>query len=191
MAPRLAGRFRLVAYDQRGHGLSGKPDRGYGFESLTEDAVAVIRSLRLGRPVVLGHSWGAAVALELAVRRPRLVEGAILLDGGVRTMRSRRDWKTAKAMLAPPELDGIPVDEWLARLRGYLEGRLTLTPALEEAFRSLVRVDREGRIHRRLSLANHLRILRALWEQDTLELLRGSRVPTLVLLARTRVPSQG
>src|SRR6266545_1920073 len=34
VAPRLAPRFRVVAYDQRGHGLSGKPSSGYGCDVL-------------------------------------------------------------------------------------------------------------------------------------------------------------
>ncbi len=34
VAPHLAPRFRVVAYDQRGHGLSGKPSSGYGFDHL-------------------------------------------------------------------------------------------------------------------------------------------------------------
>ena len=92
VAPRL-GRLGIgsVAYDQRGHGRSAKPSSGYGFEHTTADAAAVIRATGLGRPIVVGHSWGANVALELAVRHPRLVSGAILLDGGFSSMRDRFD----------------------------------------------------------------------------------------------------
>ncbi len=61
VAPRLAPRFCVVAYDQCGHGLSGKPSSGYGFDHLIADAAAAIRALRLGKPVVVGHSWGANV----------------------------------------------------------------------------------------------------------------------------------
>lgn len=191
VAPRLAGAFRVVAYDQRGHGASGKPDRGYGFGHLSDDAVAVIRGLRLGRPVVLGHSWGASVAIELATRHPRRVSGAILLDGGFMTMRHRMDWTTARTTLAPPELKGLRVQEFRAMLGEHLDARLPLTPEMEAVFLSYMRVDREGRIHPRLSRRNHLRILRAMWEQDTLALLRRVRPPTLVLAARTRDPAPG
>jgi pimeloyl-ACP methyl ester carboxylesterase len=102
VAPRL-GRLGIepVAYDQRGHGRSTKPSSGYGFEHTVADAAAVIRATGLRRPIVAGHSWGANVALELAVRHPRLVSGAILLDGGFSSMRERFDWRTAKQVLSP------------------------------------------------------------------------------------------
>jgi pimeloyl-ACP methyl ester carboxylesterase len=187
VAPRLV-RLGLhpVAYDQRGHGRSSKPSSGYGFDETTADAATVIRAARLRRPIVVGHSWGANVALELAVRRSRSVGGTVLLDGGFLTMHDRFDWATAKRMLAPPEFAGIMVDRFLRRIHRNLVGTIPVTPELDEVFLSLVRVDPQGRIRPRLSRANHLKILRALWEQDTLGLLERVRVSALVLAARSR-----
>ncbi len=186
VAPRLerAG-MRTVAYDQRGHGRSGKPTSGYGFERMARDAAAVIRALRLGRTLVVGHSWGANVALELAVRSPRSVAGIVLVDGGFLNLRERMDWPATKRTLAPPDIRGMPVEEFLGWFRSHLGRVLTITPEVEAQFLSFVRVDREGRIHPRLSRSNHLRILRAMWEQDTVGLLRRVRVSTLVLAARS------
>jgi pimeloyl-ACP methyl ester carboxylesterase len=185
VAPRL-GRLGIepVAYDQRGHGRSSKPSSGYGFERTAADAAAVIRATGLRRPIVVGHSWGANVALELAVRHPRLVSGAMLLDGGFSSMRDRFDWRTAKAVLSPPAFGGIPVEAFVAGIPEHTG--LARTPAIEAVVLSLVRVDGMGRVHPRLARANHLRILHALWAQDTDGLLRLVRVPTLVLAARTR-----
>lgn len=186
-APRLSRRgLRVAAYDQRGHGRSGKPSSGYGFARTCADAAAVIRALRLRRPVVVGHSWGANVALELAVRRPRTVAGAVLIDGGFIGLRERFDWRTARSVLAPPDLRGTPVHEFLERVRYRLGDTLDITPEVESVFLSLMRVDRHANIHPRLSRPNHLRILRALWEQDTPALLRRVRVPTLVIAVRSR-----
>jgi pimeloyl-ACP methyl ester carboxylesterase len=185
VAPRLqrAG-LRAVAYDQRGHGRSGKPGAGYGFDRTSADAIAVTRGLGLRGPLVVGHSWGANVALELAARRPRAVGGLVLVDGGFLDMRDRFDWETARETLAPPRIAGTPVREFLARMHARLGPVLEITPEIEAVFLSLMRVDRDGRIHPRLSRANHLRILRSMWEQDTTSLLRRMRVPTLVLAVR-------
>lgn len=186
VAPRLVRDGLLpVAYDQRGHGRSTKPSWGYGFDRTAAEAAAVIGAVGLGRPVVVGHSWGANVVLELAARSPRRVRGAVLVDGGFLDLRDRYDWATAKEALAPPNLSGTPLHEFLEMVRYFLHGQVELTPDVEAVFLSLMRVDAHGNIHPRLSRANHLRILRALWEQDTLELLRHVRVPTLVLGVRS------
>jgi pimeloyl-ACP methyl ester carboxylesterase len=158
---------------------------------VSADAVAVIRGLRMRRPVVVGHSWGAAVALRVAHRTPQRVSGAILLDGGFSNLRDRMDWPTAKRLLAPPDIDGMPLERFLAWPRRALAGLIEVTPQVEEVFRSLVRVDRRGRIHRRLAVSNHLRILHAMWAQDTLAALRTVPVPTLVLACRTAEPTGG
>jgi pimeloyl-ACP methyl ester carboxylesterase len=186
VAPRLE-RLGLgaVAYDQRGHGRSAKPSSGYGFDRTTTDAAAVIRATGLRRPIVVGHSWGANVALELAVRRPRLVAGALLLDGGFASMRERFDWATAKAVLAPPAFGRITVGEFRKRIRTVAGRSIPVTPEVDAVFLSLVRVDREGLVHPRLTRANHLRILRSMWGQDTDDLLGRVRVPTLLVAART------
>jgi non-heme chloroperoxidase len=61
----LAERFRLVAMDLRGHGLSDKPRDAYGDSRLWADDVhAVIRSLDLERPVLSGWSYGPLVILD-------------------------------------------------------------------------------------------------------------------------------
>jgi pimeloyl-ACP methyl ester carboxylesterase len=184
VAPRLRG-LPVVAFDQRGHGRSSKPSSGYGFERVAADAAAVIGATHLRPAVVVGHSWGANVALEVAARHRRLVRGLVLVDGGFVTLRDHIDWPTTRERLAPPELKGTPLQEFLEMLRYTLRGQVEITPEVETVFRSLMRVDRDGNIHPRLSRSNHLRILRALWEQDTLGVLRRTRVPTLVLAARS------
>jgi pimeloyl-ACP methyl ester carboxylesterase len=186
VVPRLAGDHHVASFDQRGHGESGKPTSGYGFERTTADALAVTDALGLRRPVVVGHSWGASVALQLATRHARRVAGVALLDGGFLPLRERMTWAEARERLAPPELAGMPVDRFLDLAAAWAAPHLDPSPALETLARSIVRVDRAGHVRPRLSRANHLRILRAMWEQDPLELLAAVRVPTLVL--GTRVP---
>jgi pimeloyl-ACP methyl ester carboxylesterase len=186
VAPRLAeAGLHTVAYDQRGHGRSAKPRSGYGFDHTIADAADVARTLRLKRPVAVGHSWGANVVLELAVRRPRLVGAAVLIDGGFLNLRDRFDWPEAKQALAPPPIAGTPVHAFLHGIGRHLGRAMEVTPEVEAVLLSLVRIDHDARIHPRLSRANHLQILRALWEQDTLELLGRVRVPTLVLAVRS------
>jgi pimeloyl-ACP methyl ester carboxylesterase len=184
MLPRLTRRFRVVSYDARGHGLSAKPSSGYGFDSIVADARAVIRAAGLRRPLVAGHSWGAMVALELAARHPRAVGGAVLVDGGIGTLRGEMDWAIAKQRLAPPHLAGMPVEEFRRMIRTFLGEAVEITPQIEEIVLSVMAVDRNGRIKPRLSRANHFRILRAIWLHDPDASLARLSVPTLAILAR-------
>jgi pimeloyl-ACP methyl ester carboxylesterase len=185
MIPRLAASRRVVAFDARGHGLSGKPSTGYDLEATSADALAVARATGLGRPVVVGHSWGGTVALEIADRHPRSIAGAVLVDGGlVRMQATFPDWGSARRALAPPELAGTPVEQFRGMIRSFLGAELDVTPELEDIILSVMRVDREGRIHPRLSRTNHLRILRAIWEQDPIAAFARLRVPVLAIAAR-------
>ncbi|HWL90317.1 MAG TPA: alpha/beta hydrolase, partial [Actinomycetota bacterium] len=155
MVSRLTRRFRVVTYDARGHGLSAKPSSGYGFDRVVPDARAVIRSTKLRRPLIVGHSWGAMVALELAAQHPRAVRGTVLVDGGIGSLRETMDWATAKQQLAPPHLTGMPVDEFRRMIRTFLGDAVEITPEIEEIVLSVMHVDRRGRIRPRLSRANH------------------------------------
>jgi pimeloyl-ACP methyl ester carboxylesterase len=182
--PRLTTHHRAVTYDARGHGRSAKPSSGYGFDRTVADLLAVARGRRAGRPVLVGHSWGAMVALEAAAAHPRAFAGVVLVDGGVTPMReSFPSWSAAKEALAPPHLAGMPVEEFRGLMRTFLAEALEVTPDIEDIVLSVMRVDRQGRIRPRLSRANHFRILHAIWRQDPLGLHARLRVPTLAILA--------
>jgi len=189
MLPRLARRHRVVAYDARGHRGSSKPASGYGFDHLVADAVEVIRATSLRRPVFVGHSWGAMVGLELAARRPRSISGAVLVDGGLASVRDRVDWPTARDRLAPPRIAGTPVEEFVRRMRAMLADEMPLTDELERTMLRVIDVDRRGRIRPNVSYTNHLRILRAIWEQDPIARYRELRVPVLAIASRPTDPA--
>jgi len=66
--------------DARGHGLSDAPGRGYDVRCFAKDVKALITSLGLNKPVVVGHSMGAATAARLAVDSPEYISGIVLID---------------------------------------------------------------------------------------------------------------
>lgn len=80
VAPRLARRYRLSAYDRPGLGrTTSRPPMAHTLEVQARVAAGVIEALDLKRPLILAHSWGGAVALRLALDRPDLTAGLILL----------------------------------------------------------------------------------------------------------------
>ncbi len=72
--------FRVVAFDQRGHGDSDKPATGYEVEDFVGDLEGATRDLGLSRFNLLGASLGSRVALMYASRHPEQIEKLILVD---------------------------------------------------------------------------------------------------------------
>lgn len=73
----LAGRYRVLRYDRRGFGLSpGEPGRAAD----AEDLARIVARLEPARPVLVGHSQGARVALAFALAHPGRLAG-LVLDG--------------------------------------------------------------------------------------------------------------
>lgn len=79
---RLADRYRLICYDQRGRGLSAAlvQPAEVTIESELADLDCVLDYHGLDAAVLLGHSWGCLLALEYAARRPERVSHLILLN---------------------------------------------------------------------------------------------------------------
>ncbi len=76
----LAKEFRVTAYDMRGHGASDVPDSGYTSADMAEDLHNLHAALKLGPALLVGHSFGAVVAMHTAVLYPDMVRGLILSD---------------------------------------------------------------------------------------------------------------
>ena len=77
LVERLADGFRVVAFDRPGSGYSGSAPGG-----IREQAAILaraIRALKLGKPLVVGHSLGGAVALALALDHPDCAGGLALI----------------------------------------------------------------------------------------------------------------
>ena len=78
--PEFSRRHRVVALDQRGHGQSGKPDQDYTIAGFVDDLAWLIRELGLERPVLIGHSMGGVIALNLAHEHPNLLRAIVMVD---------------------------------------------------------------------------------------------------------------
>ena len=172
VAPLLAEDLRIVAMDQRGHGQSAQVDEGYDFGTVLGDAAAMIDHLGWERPIIVGHSWGADVALELAVAHPQMAGGLIFVDGGTIDISSRPGWtlEQAREEMAPPIFTGFTPQ--MMRERVESSGRFgpNAPPETTEAVLANFRVLEDGTIQSNLRRENHLRIIDALWDHKPGEL---------------------
>jgi len=81
VVPHLLG-GPVVALDQRGHGDAERPAGPYDLSTCAEDVTLALDALGLERAVLVGHSWGGAVATTLAAQHPDRVSAVVAIDGG-------------------------------------------------------------------------------------------------------------
>jgi pimeloyl-ACP methyl ester carboxylesterase len=187
MAPRLAsGGLAPVAIDLRGHGLSDKPETGYDFASFGGDIAGAVRALGLEAPMLIGHSLGAYLALELA--RPSngvLPTALVLVDGGVSQMRDLPGvtWEEMRDRLTPPRLAGTPLDDLRRRMASPDRAWRPDEQALDILLGSFA-LPADGTITPHLTFERHMLLVRALWDFPTYERLSAVRCPILAILAK-------
>ena len=93
-ARNLSGLFRVLRYDQRGHGKTEAPAGRYSFDMLIADALALMDALEVERANFCGLSMGGATALGLAQRHPDRIARAIVCDSGcASTPQSAQQWE--------------------------------------------------------------------------------------------------
>ncbi|HTJ61055.1 MAG TPA: alpha/beta hydrolase [Candidatus Saccharimonadales bacterium] len=89
--PRLATRYRVIAYDARGHGKSARAT-SYAIGEFADDLLRVIETVAGGPAIVIGHSLGGATALVAAAKRPPAVRALVLEEPVVDNWD--RDWRS-------------------------------------------------------------------------------------------------
>lgn len=75
-------RYRIIAPDQRGHGLSDKPIARYSSKGLAADAYGLIQHLDCEPVIVVGHSMGGRIAAFLTALYPQAFKALVILDEG-------------------------------------------------------------------------------------------------------------
>jgi pimeloyl-ACP methyl ester carboxylesterase len=95
IVPVLAEHFRVLTYDLRGHGYSDTPATGYTPDDMAGDLLALLDALEVQRPVVVGHSYGADIALYFAALHPERVREVIAIESALPALETTRrsdDW---------------------------------------------------------------------------------------------------
>jgi pimeloyl-ACP methyl ester carboxylesterase len=96
IAPILWDHFRILTYDLRGHGYSDMPPTGYSAGDMAADLEQLLDALDIEQADVVGHSFGADIALYLACSRPERVRNVVAIEAAIPALiqlRSREDWE--------------------------------------------------------------------------------------------------
>lgn len=153
--------YRAVSVDLRGHGQSAKPETGYDYDTLVADLIALIDQTSLGRPLVVGQSFGGNLAVELGIRSPDRITGVVGVDGGTIDLPARFDsFEDCWQVLAPPDF----ADVTRQQIGAYIRSAHPDWPSegVGATLDNFERLD-DGRIRPHLSRDRHRSILQTMW----------------------------
>ncbi len=172
----------VLTVDQRGHGLSEKPDSSYSFDEMTDDLRRLIEVMGFEKPIIAGQSWGGNVVLAFGARFPGVARGLVFVDGGFLNLKVSPGgtWESVRERLRPPAMNGLTRASFSNFLRQHYpdwsEAGINATiDNLEEML--------DGTLRRRLSMAHHMQILRAMWDQDVETLYTKVQDPVMIAVA--------
>ncbi|NUT92346.1 MAG: alpha/beta hydrolase [Saccharothrix sp.] len=188
VVPALAGRRRVICPDLRGAGWTDAPPRGYHYESLRDDLLALLDTLNLDRVDVVAHDWSAIVVFRMCLENPdrfrRFVSIGVpppFIDFHVRMLGSLRHAWFQIALITPG------VGPWLLRHGGLPQYLLTnftapgsLTPPDVEIYLERLRDPAHAKagslLYRKLITPESIRIFTGAYKKARL------KTPTRVLL---------
>lgn len=189
---------RVVVLDQRAHGdaadvpvASGGvigPDADYSMDRLALDVVEVLDALSIRHAVVVGHSWGASVALHAAATYPERFRACTLIDGGLfgprHLVADTTELDRVREALRPPPLGIVAPALWQAISTGDLSPYWTaeIQAALEPTFR----VDEMGRAFTRIGMDRHMAVLDGLFDYDPAPDVANLRCPAWAVICEPR-----
>ncbi|MDE0744666.1 MAG: alpha/beta hydrolase [SAR202 cluster bacterium] len=189
VGPLLAETNSVKAIDQRGHGLSSKPNQGYDFDTVTNDLHLFLETNHIENPLLVGHSWGGSVALNFAANHPEMIGGLCLVDGGLIEISSIPGNSLEKALvdMAPPLFDNL-TEEFLRRRiakRDWGErDSLSLQYDLANIVMANFQEAPKGTITPRFKRSNHLKVVEAFWNHQPSSLFSSVKCPVLNMPAR-------
>ncbi len=128
--------YPCMAYDQRGAGLSAKPEGPYSVEQWAEDLMALLDALDVERPILVGHSVGCMVAEHACVQLGKRIAGLVTIGGALR-------WRPEAAPVFEERVKlarAGRMDEIATTVvgTGLSEGRRGSDPVLVGLFRDLI-----------------------------------------------------
>lgn len=117
IVPALMGSYRITTYDLRGHGYSDVPPTGYTTADHATDLKHLLGTLGIERAHIIGHSFGADVALHFTILFPECVDRLVLVEPGIPALLPLRQdenwvgWQYWRDKLA---LGGVvvPQEKW-------------------------------------------------------------------------------
>lgn len=165
--------FQCILIDNRGVGKSGQPPGPYTTAMMADDTAAVMRDAKIEMARIAGISMGGAIAQELALRYPQMVQSLVLISTWPRFNQYA---KTVYENLKKIRLSAKPED-----FMELLQLWIYAPPFYEHSFEALqADQNTSAQDEHRQSQAGFEGQLDACIHHDTVERLAQIKVPTLI-----------
>jgi 3-oxoadipate enol-lactonase len=163
--------FRILRYDQRGHGGTEATSGEYDFDLLAEDVRALLLALDIRRTHFVGLSMGGMTGQSLALNHPTMVQSLTLCDTRSHTSEDRKPGRVKRIQTAQTEGVGPMVE---GCIKGWFSDEFTSeNPALMDEIRTMIRGT---------SVPGLIGCTYALNSQNHTPLLHEIACPTLILV---------
>jgi 3-oxoadipate enol-lactonase len=179
-AKALAPHFTVVTFDNRGVGetdLPGEPV--YSTGQLADDAAALLRHVKLPRAHVVGASMGGTIAMELALRQPRMVRSLTLactwIEGDARFLHTVESWISLAYRVPIEERYRHVVYPWLFTAEFFAKKE-----NVEQAFQRSMAYPHQTKAEAIERQGKGI----VMWNGTRAKKLGAIRVPTLVLVGK-------
>jgi len=170
----------VTAVNQRGHGQSDKPDESYDFATVTADLRQLIDALGWEKPVLAGQSWGGNVLLAFGAHYPGVASHLVFVDGGFLELQQQGSWEQVSERLHPPVFTNTHRADLKAQIAIF---QPEWTDEGVEATLNNFETLPDGTIRPWLSLDRHMKILRAMYDQQPAVLYPQVQEPVLICAA--------
>jgi len=136
-AAALQTSFRVLRYDQRGHGETDAPSGRYAFDTLLDDALALMDAHNIDKAHFAGLSMGGATALGLAERRPQRFHSIVVADSPCQsTPQSSQQWEERIAVAQKQGIEAL-VEPTVGRW--FPPETVAANPAYLDKIRAMIR----------------------------------------------------
>jgi pimeloyl-ACP methyl ester carboxylesterase len=174
--PALSEQYKVIVFDNRGVGQSGKPNTPYSIALMAEDARAVLDAADVESAHVYGISMGGMIAQRLALKYPERVKSLILgctTSGGQNHVQPEAD--VSMLMLSRASSTATPEE------MAWATAPILYSHSFLENNRAIVAEDIQARIETPILPYAYMLQLQACLAHDTYNEISQIKVPTLVI----------
>ena len=186
----LSPRFRTIAIDLRGRGLTDKPAAGYSMQDHAEDVVGLLKEISVNKVVLCGHSFGGMLAIYISAKFPELVDKLVLLDAATDLVNE------GSLEAIKPSLDRLgrrfnSWEEYLSLIKSspFFDSWWDLS--IESYYKADVEIADDGSVRQRSNRENILEAATRTMEEDWDAHVKAVKQPVLLLHAAGRVGLAG